>query len=139
MSYSIAPLERLIEQFENIPTIGHKSAQRIAYHILDMDVDKADLLCAAIKNAKQNIKLCSVCQNLTDEQVCPICTSNTRDKSVICVVEDPRDVAAFERTREYNGLYHVLHESSLPWTERHPTDLKLKSCSKDFKTIPLKK
>lgn len=130
MSYSIAPLERLIEQFENIPTIGHKSAQRIAYHILDMDVDKADLLCAAIKNAKQNIKLCSVCQNLTDEQVCPICTSNTRDKSVICVVEDPRDVAAFERTREYNGLYHVLHGVISPLDGKTPDRLKIKELLK---------
>ncbi|MEE1186062.1 MAG: recombination mediator RecR [Acutalibacteraceae bacterium] len=130
MSYSIAPLERLIEQFENIPTIGHKSAQRIAYHILDMDVDKADLLCAAIKDAKQNIKLCSVCQNLTDEQVCPICTSNTRDKSVICVVEDPRDVAAFERTREYNGLYHVLHGVISPLDGKTPDRLKIKELLK---------
>ena len=130
MSYSIAPLERLIEQFENIPTIGHKSAQRIAYNILDMDVDKADLLCAAIKDAKQNIKLCSVCQNLTDEQVCPICTSNTRDKSVICVVEDPRDVAAFERTREYNGLYHVLHGVISPLDGKTPDRLKIKELLK---------
>ena len=130
MSYSIAPLERLIEQFENIPTIGHKSAQRIAYHILDMDVDKADLLCAAIKDAKQNIKLCSVCQNLTDEQVCRICTSNRRDKSVICVVEDPRDVAAFERTREYNGLYHVLHGVISPLDGKTPDTLKIKELLK---------
>lgn len=130
MGYSIAPLERLIEQFENIPTIGHKSAQRIAYHILDMEVDKADLLCEAIKDAKNNIKLCECCQNLTDLAVCPICQSEARDKSVICVVEDPRDVIAFERTREFDGQYHVLHGVISPLDGKTPDQLKIKELLK---------
>ena len=107
--YSVAPLAKLIEQFERLPGIGHKTALRLAYHILRMPEAEAQKFSDAIMEAHSKIKYCSICCNLTDKDVCSICSDPCRDRSLVCVVEDPRDVMALERTHEYNALYHVLH------------------------------
>ena len=109
MGYAIAPLERLVEQLQRLPGVGHKSAQRMAYYLLKTSDQAAADLTGAIEDAREKIHECTVCCNLTDKELCPICSAADRDQSVICVVEDPRDVMALERTREYKGLYHVLH------------------------------
>ena len=105
----MTPLTRLIEQFERLPGIGKKTAQRLAFYVLNLPKEKAEEFSKAILEAHEKIKKCSVCENLTDGELCPICASPKRDHSTICVVEDPQNVIAFERTREYNGVYHVLH------------------------------
>lgn len=109
MAYQAAPLERLIEQFAKLPGIGRKGATRLAYQVLAMDRAQALEFAQAIEQAHIKIHRCRVCQNFTENEVCSICADENRDKSTICVVETPRDVTAFERTREYRGLYHVLH------------------------------
>ena len=109
MGYSAAPLERLVEQFSKFPGIGRKGATRMAYQVLSMDPKEAAELASAIQDAHTKLHRCRICQDYTEQEVCRICSSPERDPSVICVVESPRDVTAFERTREYNGLYHVLH------------------------------
>ncbi len=107
--YVVAPLDRLIEQFERLPGIGHKSAVRLAYHVLSMSEADIEKFSDAIVDAHKKIHYCKICCNLTDREVCSICEDDKRDKSVICVVQDPRNVAVFERTREFNATYHVLH------------------------------
>ena len=114
MSFYAAPVAKLIEEFEKLPGIGHRTAQRLAFHVLNLPVDKAENLANAIKEAKQRIKYCSICGNLTDVDPCSICSSASRDEAFICVVEDPRDVVAMERTREFKGRYHVLHGAISP-------------------------
>ena len=109
MGYNAAPLERLVEQFSKFPGIGRKGATRMAYQVLSMDAKEAAELANAIQEAHTRLHRCRICQDYTEQEVCRICSSPKRDPSVICVVESPRDVTAFERTREYNGLYHVLH------------------------------
>ena len=109
MGYNAAPLERLVEQFSKFPGIGRKGATRMAYQVLSMDPKEAAELASAIQDAHTKLHRCRICQDYTEQEVCRICSSPKRDPSVICVVESPRDVTAFERTREYNGLYHVLH------------------------------
>ena len=109
MGYNAAPLEKLIEEFSKFPGIGRKGATRMAYQVLSMSDQDAAALAGAIQNAHTKLHRCRVCQNYTEAELCPICASAKRDRSVICVVETPRDVQAFERTREYHGLYHVLH------------------------------
>lgn len=109
MGYNAAPLERLVEQFSKFPGIGRKGATRMAYQVLSMDPKEAAELASAIQDAHTKLHRCRICQDYTEQEVCRICSSAKRDPSVICVVESPRDVTAFERTREYNGLYHVLH------------------------------
>ena len=109
MGYTAAPLEKLIEEFGKFPGIGRKGATRMAYQVLSMSDENAAALSDAIRNAHTKLHRCRICQNYTDAELCPICASAKRDTSVICVVETPRDVQAFERTREYHGLYHVLH------------------------------
>ena len=109
MGYNAAPLERLVEQFSKFPGIGRKGATRMAYQVLSMDPKEAAELASAIQDAHTKLHHCRICQDYTEQEVCRICSSPKRDPSVICVVESPRDVTAFERTREYNGLYHVLH------------------------------
>ena len=108
MKYNALPLNRLIELFASLPGIGRKTAQRLAFYMLTVPKEKAQDFADAILEAKEKIHYCSVCKNYTDQDICEICADDTRDKTVICVVEDAKDVAAFERTREYNGLYHVL-------------------------------
>lgn len=107
--YHVPPLERLVDKFESLPGVGHKSAQRIAYAVLNMDKADAESFAQAIIDAHEQIHYCSVCCNLTDGDLCPVCRDESRDRSVICVVEDPRDVFALERTNEFHATYHVLH------------------------------
>ena len=109
MDYFAPPVERLIEEFARLPGIGQKSAQRLAFHVLDMPKEDAERFASAIREAKEKTFTCKRCQNLTDSEECPICADKSRDQKTICVVADPRDVIAFERTKEYRGLYHVLH------------------------------
>ncbi|CQR73094.1 Recombination protein RecR [Sporomusa ovata DSM 2662] len=125
MSY-IAPIGRLVEQFRRLPGIGPKSAARLAYHVLKMDKSQVAALAQAIIEAKERVGYCSVCFDLTDTDPCQICRSEGRDQSVVCVVEDPKDVAAMERTREFKGLYHVLHGSLSPLEGVGPDDIKIK-------------
>ncbi|MDL2233048.1 recombination mediator RecR [Ruminococcaceae bacterium OttesenSCG-928-L11] len=126
MATGALPLVRLIEQFERLPGVGKKSAQRLAFHILDMPAEKAADFANTILEAREKIKKCSVCQNLTDSETCPICQNTHRDKSTICVVENPQDILAFERTKEYNGVYHVLHGLISPMNGVGPDQLAIK-------------
>lgn len=126
MAYSVAPLDRLVEQFERLPGIGKKTARRLAYYVITRTDDMAGKFSDALLDAKAKIRYCSVCQNLTDGEVCSICSSSERDRSVICVVEDAQDVMAFERTREYRGLYHVLHGAISPLDGIGPDQLKMR-------------
>ena len=108
MKYDVLPLTRLIEQFARLPGIGRKTAQRLAFYVLNLPKDKAQEFANAILEAHEKIRPCAVCQNLTDREVCQICSDQNRDHSTICVVEGPRDVMAIERTQEYRGVYHGL-------------------------------
>ncbi|MGI6263991.1 MAG: recombination mediator RecR [Acutalibacteraceae bacterium] len=126
MGYTIAPLERLVEQLQRLPGVGHKSAQRMAYHLLKASDQAADDLVSAVREAREKIHECEICCNLTDKERCPVCAAVDRDPSVICVVEDPRDVMALERTREYKGLYHVLHGAISPMDGVGPDQLRIK-------------
>lgn len=126
MSSFTPSLEKLIEQFAKLPSVGRKSAQRLAFHMLSMSDAEAAAFTDSIMNARTSIHRCSVCCNLTDGDVCSVCSSNSRDKSVICVVEDPRDVIAIERTHEFNGLYHVLHGVISPMNDINPEDICIK-------------
>ena len=127
MEYFPAPLEKLVEQFARLPGIGGKSAQRLAFHVLDLPMEEAQEFADAIVAAKKSVTLCPVCQNLTEGGLCPICASPKRDGSVICVVADSRDVIAMERSREFNGHYHVLHGVLSPMNHVGPDDLHIKS------------
>ena len=120
------PLVRLVEQFAKLPGVGRKTAQRFAFFVLDQPEEKAKEFAQAILDARTQIKKCSVCGNLTDEELCPICAAKGRDTSLVCVVEDPRDVLAFERTKEYNGVYHVLHGLISPMDGVGPEQLTIK-------------
>ena len=122
----IAPLAELIEHFRALPGIGNKTAVRLAYHVLDMDMEKARGLAGAIIKAKEKIGYCKICFNLSDENPCRICKSEKRDHSVICVVEQPQDVAAMERMRDYKGIYHVLHGALSPLEGIGPENIKVK-------------
>ena len=122
----IEPLAKLIEHFRSLPGIGAKTAVRLAYHVFDMDVEKAKALAGAIIEAKEKIGFCNTCFNLSDTNPCAICASDTRDRSLICVVEQPRDVAAFERMRDYKGLYHVLHGVLSPLEGIGPENIRIK-------------
>ena len=126
MAYNIAPLSELINQFERLPSIGRKTAQRLAFYILTQPPERARAFADALTNAREKIRYCTVCQSLTDGEVCSICSDEMRDRSTICVVEDPRDVMAFERTHEYKGLYHVLHGTISPLDGIGPDKLKVK-------------
>ena len=125
-SFTVPPLTRLIEQLERLPGIGHKSAQRLAFYLLNLPEKNAADFVAAITDAREKIHECALCRNLTDQELCPVCRAGDRDASVICVVEDPRDVMAFERTREYRGLYHVLHGTISPMDGVGPEQLRIK-------------
>lgn len=124
--YNVASLARLIEQFERMPGIGHKSAQRLAFYVLNLKKHEAEAFSQAILDAHSKIKKCTRCCNLAEDELCPICKSQNRDESVVCVVEDPRDVLAFERTHEYKGLYHVLHGVISPMNSVGPEDITIK-------------
>ena len=123
---SIVPLTELIAQFERLPGIGRKTAQRLAYSILEQPPERAEKFAEALVNARRKIHFCKVCQALTDMDTCAICADTERDHSVICVVAEPKDVIAFERTREYNGTYHVLHGVISPLDGIGPEQLRIK-------------
>ena len=118
-------LETLIDCFAALPGIGKKSAQRLAFHVLQLPDGGAEAFADAILEARKNVHTCPVCQNLTDGELCAVCASDRRDKSVICVVAEPRDVLSIERSREYNGVYHVLHGVLSPMNRIGPDDLRI--------------
>ena len=126
MNFYAAPVAKLVEEFEKLPGIGHKTAQRLAFHVLNLPLEKAESLSNAIVDAKTRIKYCSVCSNLTDVDPCSICSNASRHEDIICVVENPRDVVAMERTREFKGLYHVLGGAISPMAGIGPEDIKIK-------------
>lgn len=121
-----AALERLSEQFARLPGIGSKTAQRLAFQVLSMPQEQAQEFADAILDAKRQVHTCPVCQNLTDRELCPICADDTRDHSTICVVAEPRDVIAMERSREYTGVYHVLHGVISPLNHVGPDDIRIR-------------
>lgn len=126
MEYFALPLQNLIEEFEKLPGIGSKTAQRLAFHILNQPMEKAKKFADAIVNAKEKLCYCKECQNLSDKEVCAICDNPARDHSVICVVESPRDVIQIERTNEFKGVYHVLHGAISPMDNVGPEDIRIK-------------
>jgi len=126
MDYYALPIANLIEQLSKLPGIGRKTAQRLALYILEMDNIEAEMLANSIKEAKEKIHYCKICYNLTDEEICSICNDSRRDRSVICVVEGAKDVIAMEKTKEYKGLYHVLHGVISPMESVGPNDIKIR-------------
>ena len=118
--------EALIDCFASLPGVGRKSAQRLAFHILSLPGGEAEAFAASILDARSKVHTCPVCQNLTDAELCPICRSDRRDKSIICVVAEPKDVASIERSREYEGVYHVLHGVLSPMNHVGPDDLRIR-------------
>ncbi len=122
----IVSLQKLIEEFRKMPSVGLKSAERFAYYVLGLDDGAVKSLTDAINNAHKKIHTCSVCCNLTEDEKCNICNNPKRDGSVICVVENPRDITAFERTHEYRGVYHVLHGVMSPMNGIGPNDIRIK-------------
>ena len=126
MSYYAPSIEKLIEAFEKLPSIGNKTAARLAFHMLGATEEETNEFVKAILEAKSNLKYCSQCYNISDTDPCPICGNQNRDHSVVCVVEDVRDVVAMERTHEFKGVYHVLHGSISPMNGVGPDDIKIK-------------
>ena len=127
MGYKVVPFARLVEQFERFPGIGKKNAQRMAFYVLNLSDKDAEELALSITDAHTKIRDCSVCGDLSEEEICPLCKSANRDNSVICVVENPSNVLAFERSGEYRGLYHVLHGVISPINGVGPDELNIKS------------
>jgi recombination protein RecR len=130
MSRFAEPMARLIDELKKLPGVGSKSAQRLAFHILRSSVEDADALAGAIHQVKASLRLCSVCNNITDVDPCTYCSSPTRNQRVICVVEEPTNIAAVEKTRHYNGVYHVLHGSISPIHGVGPEQLRISNLMK---------
>ena len=126
MAFFPASLENLIDRFASLPGIGRKSAQRLAFYVLSLPDEEANAFADSVRTAKKEVHRCSICRNYTDREICPICSSERRDRSVICVVSDPKDVLSIERAREYNGLYHVLHGVISPMNHIGPDDIGVK-------------
>ena len=126
MDYYALPIANLVEQFSKLPGIGKKTAQRLAFFVLEMEDLDAEKLSRAITDAKANIRLCSICCDLTDEEPCHLCKDEQRDKSMICVVEGAKDKIAMERSREYKGQYHILHGVISPMDNIGPTDIRVR-------------
>lgn len=126
MEYFAAPLQNLIEEFEKLPGIGSKTAQRLAFYVLNQPKEKAEKFAQAILEAKKSLCYCKECQNLSDREVCSICANPARDHSVICVMESPKDVLQMERTNEFKGVYHVLHGAIAPMDHVGPDDIRIK-------------
>ena len=126
MQYFPAALQELADQFARLPGIGGKTAQRLAFHVLSLPLDEAQSFADAIVNAKKEVHTCPVCQNLTDREICPICDNEMRDKGLICVVAEPKDVIAMERSREFGGVYHVLHGVISPLNHVTQDDIKIR-------------
>lgn len=137
VEYNVTPLINLIEQFERLPGIGKKTAQRLAYFVLQMPEQEAKEFSNAILEAHEKIKYCKICKNLTDEDVCHVCRSRARDPSIICVVEDPRDVVALEKTGDFSALYHVLHGAISPLNGVGPEQLYIKELLNRIATEPV--
>jgi recombination protein RecR len=136
MDYYGGPIQKLIEEFSRLPGIGGKSAQRLAFYIIRQPKERAESLAAAITNAKNNVRYCSVCCNLTDTDPCAVCGNVKRNAKEIMVVEDPRDMAAYERTKEYHGLYHVLHGAISPMHGVGPNDLTIAALLRRVQASP---
>lgn len=130
MSSTVPSLQKLIEQFEKLPGIGRKSAQRMAFFVLSQPIEKAEEFANAIVTAHKSIRRCEVCCNLSETDICPICSNEMRDRSTVCIVESPRDVMSFERVGEYRGLYHVLHGLISPLDNIGPDAICLKELIK---------
>ena len=126
MDYYALPIANLIEQLSKLPGIGRKTAQRLSFYILEMDPTEAEELAVAITEAKEKVHYCSICCNLTDGDPCHICRDDRRDRSIICVVEGAKDIVAMEKTREYRGLYHVLHGTISPMENIGPNEIKIR-------------
>ena len=126
MQYFPAALQELADQFARLPGIGGKTAQRLAFHVLDLPLSDAQAFADAILEAKKTIRTCPVCQNLTDRELCPICADDSRDHRIICVVAEPKDVVAMERSREFRGVYHVLHGVISPLNHVTQDDIRIK-------------
>ena len=126
MEYYSSHISKLIEEFSRLPGIGAKSAGRLAFHVINMPQEQVDALTDEIASAKKNVRYCKECYTLTDEELCPICKSQKRDHKTIMVVENTRDLAAYEKTGQYNGVYHVLHGAISPMLGIGPNDIKLK-------------
>lgn len=126
MDYYSNQISKLIEELSRLPGIGAKSAQRLAFHIINMPKDQVERLSSTIVDAKNNVRYCKECFTLTDKELCPICASEKRNKKVIMVVENPRDLAAYEKTGKFDGVYHVLHGAISPLLGIGPADIKLK-------------
>ena len=126
MSFFPAALDNLIDKFASLPGVGRKSAQRLAFYVLGLPDGEAKAFADAITQAKNTVRCCNICQNLTDGEICSICASDRRNKATICVVSEPRDVLSIERGREYNGTYHVLHGVLSPMSHVGPDDIKIK-------------
>lgn len=126
MQYFPAALQNLADQFARLPGIGGKTAQRLAFHVLELPLDEAQEFADAIMAAKREIHTCHCCQNLTDRDICPICDNESRDHGIICVVAEPRDVIAMERSREFNGTYHVLHGVISPLNHVTQDDIRIR-------------
>jgi recombination protein RecR len=126
MSYYVAPIAKLIEELSKLPGVGGKTAQRLAFYLLDTPLNEVEQLADAIVNARKNIKYCNVCYNITDSETCNICSNPKRDDSLICVVEDARDVVAMEKTKEFKGLYHVLHGAISPMEGIGPENIRIR-------------
>ncbi|MCQ2500455.1 MAG: recombination mediator RecR [Lachnospiraceae bacterium] len=126
MEYYSKHISKLMEEFSRLPGIGPKSAQRLAFHVINMPEDRVEQLASAIVDAKKNIQYCKVCHTLTDQEICPICADSSRDHRQIMVVENSRDLAAYEKTEKFEGVYHVLHGAISPMMGIGPDDIKLK-------------
>ena len=127
MSDLAEPMARLIDEFKRLPGIGQKSAQRIAFHILRSSREDAARLAQAVLDAKDRIRLCAVCNNISEAELCPICSNSDRDQKLLCVVEEPHNIIVIEKTRQFNGVYHVLHGCLSPLRGIGPDQLKLQS------------
>lgn len=130
MQFFPAALQNLADQFARLPGVGSKTAQRLAFHVLSLPDGEAEEFANAILEAKKRVHTCPVCQNLTDRELCPICDDDTRDHSVVCVVADPKDVIAMERSREYRGVYHVLHGVISPLNHVTQDDIRIRELLK---------
>ena len=130
MQFFPASLQNLADQFARLPGVGSKTAQRLAFHVLSLPDGEAEEFANAILEAKKQVHTCPVCQNLTDRELCPICDDDTRDHSVVCVVADPKDVIAMERSREYRGVYHVLHGVISPLNHVTQDDIRIRELLK---------
>lgn len=138
MSYYSPTIEKLIESFEKLPSIGHKTATRLAFHMLNLNIEDTQEFINSIIEAKKNLRYCSKCFNITETDPCPICSSTKRDPSTICVVEDVKDVVAMEKTHEFKGVYHVLHGSISPMNGIGPEDIKIKELLERLKDTDVK-